>query len=89
MTEHVHHTMDRNIFNLKLSVEATSAYILITSLMGENVRPSMELIQGRWTTTDEELEQALTELINRNIVSKREGLNQEELYYPNPSSLWR
>ena len=89
MSEHIHHAMDRNIFNFKLSVEATSAYILITSLLGENAGPSIEAIRDKWTTTEEALEKALAELENRSILQKRSGSQGRILYYPNPSSLWR
>ncbi len=89
MSDHIHEVMDRNIFNLKLSVEGVSAYILVTSLLGENVRPSLELIKGRWTTTQEALDSALAELVERNVLQPRTGPDKEKLYYPNPSSLWR
>jgi hypothetical protein len=61
MTEHVHHAMDRNIFNQNLSVEATSAYILVTSLIGENQSPTLDLIREKWTVTPEKLDNALKE----------------------------
>ena len=89
MTEHFHASMDREIFKLGLSVEATSAYILVTSLVGENTRPSIEALQAKWTGSNQDLDQALAELTGRNVIQPRKGPEGEDLYYPNPSSLWR
>ena len=89
MTEHFHFTMDRNIFNLKLSVEATSAYILVASSMEENVRPSLKVIKRRWVKSDRELDEALGELMQRNVLQLKPAPDGEAIYYPNPASLWR
>ena len=89
MTEHFHITMDRKIFNLGLSTEATSAYILVTSLVEQNVLPNLEEIRGRWTTSDDELDDALRELIRRRIFKVLTEQKDTPVYYPNPSNLWR
>ncbi|MFH1138771.1 MAG: hypothetical protein V1816_22060 [Pseudomonadota bacterium] len=89
MVEHFHSAMDRQIFNMKLSVEATSAYIIVTSLTGDNLRPSLDFIAARWTTTPEALAAALNELVERRILEPGVGSQGEPLYYPTPSSLWR
>ena len=68
MSEHFHAHMDRNIFKMNLSVEVTSAYILVASLMEQNIRPSLEEIRQRWTKSEAELDQALAELVRRNIL---------------------
>jgi hypothetical protein len=89
MTEHFHSTMDRNIFNLDLSTEVTSAYIVVTSLMEQNVRPTLEEIRGRWTASDDELDAALRELIHRRILKVLTEQKDTPVYYPNPANLWR
>ena len=89
MTEHVHHAMDRNIFNQKLSVEATSAYILITSLIGENQSPILNLIREKWTVSQEKLDVALKELVQHNIVSEKSTSDGQTVIFPQPSSVWR
>jgi hypothetical protein len=89
MSEHLHAIMDRNIFNLKLTVEATSAYIIVTAVMGENVHPTREVIRAKWNKDDRDLEAALSELMDRGVLQHRTGLDGADLYYPNPSSLWR
>lgn len=88
MIEHFHAHMDRNIFKLDLPIEATSAYILVASLVEQNIRPSLEEIKTRWTKSESELDQALTELLRRNIL-KISTVPDGTLYYTNPSSLWR
>ena len=88
MVEHFHCTMDRQIFNMNLSVEATSAYIIVASLTGDNVRPSHEYIKARWTSTPESLETALHELIGRRILEPQTDPKGESIYYPAPASLW-
>jgi DNA-binding IscR family transcriptional regulator len=81
--------MDRQIFNMGLTVEATSAYIVITSLLGDNQRPSLDMIKNRWTLSDETLDRALAELTDRNVLQSRSGPDGMDLYYPTPASLWR
>lgn len=81
--------MDRQIFNLKLSVEATSAYIVVTSIVNENQPPTLSAVQGRWTISFEALDRALVELMERSIIQKRSGPDGEVMYFPNPASLWR
>lgn len=89
MSEHFHTSMDRKIFNLELSVEATSAYIVVTSILSENARPDLESIRNRWIKSDEELDQALGELVGRQVLQVQSSPQGETLYYPKPSSLWR
>lgn len=90
MSEHFHAVMDRNIFKLKeLSMEATSAYIIIASVVGENAAPSLDIIRARWNASEEKLDLALKELSDRNVIVYRSGPAGEPLYYPKPSSFWR
>ena len=88
-TEHFHAHMDRRIFDLDLSVEATSAYIVVTSLLEQNQRPSLEAIRTRWTKSDSELNQVLNGLVDRRILRLATGSDGRNLYYPNPASLWK
>jgi hypothetical protein len=81
--------MDRNIFKLNLPTEATSAYILVASLMEQDVRPTLDEIQSRWTTSDSDLDDALRELIRRRILKVSTSTDESPVYFPNPSNLWR
>lgn len=89
MSDHFHAHMDQNIFKLEMSVEATSAYILVVSIMEQNIRPAMDEITLRWTKSAEELDQALTELEERKVVVSMTAPDGVLIYNPNPSSLWR
>jgi hypothetical protein len=81
--------MDRQIFNMNCSVEATSLYIVVTSLVGDNQRPTLEAIRGRWTISTEALDLALEELMGRGILERYPGPEGELLFFPQPASLWR
>ncbi len=81
--------MDTQIFNLGLSVTATSAYILITALVGDGVRPELGSIRDRWNASPEELDRALADLADHNVIERHPGLEgSEPVYLVNPASLW-
>ncbi len=60
--------MEQRIFDQGLSVEATSAYILLDSLRDAPQGPSVELALNVWTGTPDALDQALRELAQRRII---------------------
>ncbi|HEC31775.1 MAG TPA: hypothetical protein ENI41_04710 [Deltaproteobacteria bacterium] len=62
--------MEREIFNLQLSVEATSAYILMCSLQEKGKILTDETISPYWQGTDEQLKTAIVELKERNIIQE-------------------
>lgn len=81
--------MDTQIFNQNLSVETTSAYIVVASLAGDGIRPEMAAIKARWNAGPEALEQSLAELQALNIVERHPGPDgAEDVYMVNPASLW-
>ncbi len=67
--------MDTRIFDLNMSVEATSAYIIIdkVALSGEPV--VIESIKPYWNSGEEALGHALEELEQRRVIAK---LGEEE-----------
>jgi hypothetical protein len=81
--------MDTQIFNLKLSVYATSAYIVICSLVDEGIRASEEAINARWNDSPENLGSALGELRLWQVIGASVGPDDQTAYSPNPASLWR
>ena len=89
MSDHFHAHMDRAIFKLGLEVEATSAYILVATLVEQSIRPSIDEIKLRWTTSEEDLEKALTILLEKRILTVSKGPDDLDIYTPNPASLWR
>jgi hypothetical protein len=60
--------MDRAIFHLRTSVAATSLYLLICSLLDEGQAPTLDRTKVLWNGTEEELNAAMQELIQRGIL---------------------
>jgi hypothetical protein len=81
--------MDTQIFNLGLSVHASSAYILVCALVGDGVAATDESLQSRWNASPEELQQALAELEAWRVLEKAADPEGRTIYAPNPASLWR
>ncbi len=66
--------MDREIFQMSLSVEAVSAYILIDELTASGVRPiGASEVAAVWNSTEEALGQALDELTRRQVLARNGG----------------
>ncbi|MDR1038086.1 MAG: hypothetical protein LBT40_16440 [Deltaproteobacteria bacterium] len=81
--------MDTQIFNLKLSVNATSLYILLTELAEFGVRPTREEIAGRFAAGSEETETAIRDLLlHRVIYANEPGGDVPLSFHANPASLW-
>jgi hypothetical protein len=81
--------MDTQIFNLGLSVEATSAYILLCSLIGDGKRPDWPLLRSTWVGPPAGLTPAIQELLAYKVIDSLAGPDEEERFWPNPASLWR
>ena len=81
--------MDRKIFSLNLSVEATSAYILMCTLAESGAPITIESAGTFWNDTPEALVSALEELDRHGIIFEALDANQMRQYYLNPSDLWK
>jgi hypothetical protein len=81
--------MDRKIFSLNLSVEATSAYILICNLAESGTPITIESAGTFWNDRPESLVSALEELDRHRIIFEALDANQMRQYYLNPSELWK
>jgi hypothetical protein len=81
--------MDRAIFDLKISVEATSAYIVICSLMDEGHFPTVEQIRSLWNGTDDSLQTALRELMERQVVQPSSEPGEGLFVAVNPADKWQ
>ena len=81
--------MDRKIFTLNLSVEATSAYILMCTLAESGAPITIESAGTFWNDTPEALVSALAELDRHGIIFEALDANQMRQYYLNPSDLWK
>jgi hypothetical protein len=60
--------MDRAIFELNASVEATSLYILLCALMDGGQAPTIQEALEKWTGTEETLMTAIEELARRCVL---------------------
>jgi len=81
--------MDRKIFSLNLSVEATSAYIIICNLADSGTPITIESAQAFWNDKPEALVNALEELTRLHIIFEALDANQMRQYYVNPSDRWK
>ena len=81
--------MDRKIFNLNLSVEATSAYILISNLAESGTPITIESAGTFWNDTPDALVSALEELKHHCIIVEVLDANQMRQYYLNSSDRWK
>jgi hypothetical protein len=81
--------MDRAIFDLRISVEATSAYILICSLMDEGHFPSPKQIRLLWSGDEGSLRAALGELMERQVLVARGELFEDSPVSVNASDKWK
>jgi hypothetical protein len=81
--------MDRKIFTLNLSVAATSAYILVCSLVDGGAPATVESLGPFWNGPRQELPSALTELRSRGIIEEILDERLVRRYLPNPAEFWR
>ncbi len=80
--------MDQAIFSMKVSVEATSLYLLICSLLDDDVSPTLGNLESRWTGDGETLQRALHELARRRIVHRERISENEALLELLPTDAW-
>jgi hypothetical protein len=81
--------MDRKIFTLNLSVEATSAYILLCTFVEGGAPVTVESLESFWNGPHEALPSALTELTSRGIIEEILDERLVRRYFPNPAEFWR
>ena len=80
--------MDRKIFAMNLSVEATSAYILICTLAESGAVITIESAGSFWNDSPEALSRALEELKHRRVIYEELDTKQRRQYLLNPADLW-
>lgn len=76
--------MDQRIFNQGLSVEATSLYLLLSSLSDQGVALVLERVEPIWNAEPETLGESFKELASRGIASQ----DQAGTWRLNPASEW-
>lgn len=80
--------MDRAIFDLGASVEATSLYILLCALMDMGLPPTLEEASAKWSGTEETLLAAAEELVRRCVVSSGLPVSRDAHLHPNTRDKW-
>ncbi len=77
--------MEQRIFDLKLSVEGTSLYLLLVGLSDSGASLNRETALKVWNAPVEQLDQAFTELVARSIAGSDAG----GAWFLRPASEWR
>ncbi|SDN46576.1 hypothetical protein [Desulfonauticus submarinus] len=65
--------MNQKIFELGLSVDATSLYLILEALISENQALNMENIVPRWLAGEKKLSQSIQELKAHKIIDELES----------------
>ena len=81
--------MDRSIFNLEASVEATSLYILLCALADKKEPLTLERASLQWNGTGKNLLEAATELLQRGVLTGNQPLTDDQPLDLKPSHEWR
>jgi hypothetical protein len=81
--------MDRAIFDLEASVEATSLYILLSALSDQGVVLNLKTARFRWNGSEEELFNGADELVKRGVLEATLPLSEETPLHIAPSTEWR
>jgi hypothetical protein len=80
--------MDRAIFDLGTSVEATSLYILLCALMDGEQAPTLENALAKWTGSEESMLAAAEELISRCVLSASLPVQRQMHLHPSTRDKW-
>jgi hypothetical protein len=80
--------MDQEIFKLGLSVEATSLYILLCSVMDQGLEPTLENLRPRWAGGEEKLQKAVDELLRAGVIQGPAPRTEQDHLHPNPRDRW-
>jgi len=80
--------MDRAIFELNASVEATSLYILICALMDQGEPPSLNSARERWNGTTESLHAAAAELLRLGVLEVVPPFTPDKHLHISASTNW-
>jgi len=81
--------MDMKIFNQGLSVEATSAYIIIDALQNEGMEPRLSRVLTRWNISESALTRALADLLAHRVIALTTSSDETDpVYQTTPSFKW-
>jgi hypothetical protein len=80
--------MDRAIFDLQASVEATSLYILLCALLDQEELPTLDRARILWNGSGESLVTAAEELIRRGVLEVAHPLTDDKPLKVNSREKW-
>ena len=80
--------MDRAIFDLDASVEATSLYIILCSLMDVGQAPTVDHARARWNGTEQSLFAAAEELVRRGVLNVELPIRADMHLHPTMRDQW-
>ncbi len=81
--------MDRAIFDMNASVEATSLYILLCALSDEGNAVTLKMARQRWNSSEEDLFKGASELIGLGVLHAPERLAEDSPLLINSRDLWK
>jgi hypothetical protein len=77
--------MEQRIFDMKLSVEATSLYLLLVALSDAGTPLNRDNAMRFWNSPPEQLDLAVTELVAHRVL----GADGDGSWFVRPSSEWQ
>ena len=80
--------MDRAIFDLHASVEATSLYILICALLDQQESPTLTRARVQWNGGGDKLVTAAKELMRRGVLEEMNPFSEDKPLRVNPKDKW-
>ena len=80
--------MDRAIFELDASVEATSLYIILCALMDQGVAPTLDQARPKWSGAEESLVAAAEELVRRGVLHAGLPIRPDAHLHPTTRDQW-
>ncbi len=80
--------MDRAIFDMQASVEATSLYILLCAFLDQGETPTLSLALTKWNGDIKSLAMAAEELMQRGVLETLSPIEEDAPLAVNPSSKW-
>lgn len=82
--------MDREIFEIRTSVDATSLYILICALLDQGVEGvTVGRALHQWSGTKETLYAAAEELMHRDVLQRVQTLGDDTPLQVTPKEKWQ
>lgn len=80
--------MDRAVFDLKVSVQAVSLYILICALLDDGREPTLDAVRAQWSASESAFQDAVAELAARGVIRLDPEGGLPSRFSVQPSAQW-